>query len=240
MSVIVFKDRARETTTDTGGGDLYLDGPVTGHVGLPLITDDPDDAYFYYYIGQQDGNEWEVGKGYVTAGSPNTLSRATVYKNHLGSDANVNFSAGTKDVFLTAGAHMMAELYDTHVAGSGKSRGRGSLTTSDNTPTAFTVSFTPSIVGGIDVGWIRCVVVARSNPAGGTTKVWEAAILVLDNAVYAPATVKDVIADPDTSGYDISLDIDGTDLEITVTGDASYDTYWQCEATVEIVIESLA
>jgi hypothetical protein len=42
---------------------------------------------------------WEVGVGTVTAGTPNTLSRTTVYSNSAGTTALINFAAGTKTVF---------------------------------------------------------------------------------------------------------------------------------------------
>ena len=52
-----------------------------------------------YTIAGQTGNEWEVGIGtYATTGT--TLARTTVLSSS-NSNAAVNFSAGTKDVFVT-------------------------------------------------------------------------------------------------------------------------------------------
>jgi hypothetical protein len=54
-----------------------------------------------YTIEAQSGSEFEVGRGRVQAS--NTLSRDEVHQSS-NSGALVNFSAGTKDVFLTVAA----------------------------------------------------------------------------------------------------------------------------------------
>jgi hypothetical protein len=53
----------------------------------------------YYTIAGQTSNEWEVGIGTYTS-SGTTLSRTTVLASS-NSGSLVNFSAGTKDVFVT-------------------------------------------------------------------------------------------------------------------------------------------
>ena len=48
----------------------------------------------------QGTTEWEVGLGTVTDATPDTLARTTVISSS-NSDAAVNFTSGTKDVFCT-------------------------------------------------------------------------------------------------------------------------------------------
>jgi hypothetical protein len=95
---LVINDRVKETSTTTGTGTLNLAGAETGYesfvsgVGTGNTT--------YYAIELNSANEWEVGIGTVTSGSPDTLARTTIISSS-NSDAAVNFSAGTKNVFCT-------------------------------------------------------------------------------------------------------------------------------------------
>ena len=97
MALIV-NDRVKETSTTTGTGTLNLAGAETGFesfvsgIGTTNTT--------YYAIELNSANEFEVGIGTVTDASPDTLSRDTVISSS-NSDAKVNFSAGTKNVFCT-------------------------------------------------------------------------------------------------------------------------------------------
>jgi hypothetical protein len=98
-----YVDRAMETSTTTGTGAVTTAGAVTGFrtlnaaLGLNVLTD--------YCIEAVDANgvptgEWEVGEGYLSAAT--TLVRAVPLS---GSGAlPVNFSAGTKRVFVTLAA----------------------------------------------------------------------------------------------------------------------------------------
>jgi hypothetical protein len=95
---LVINDRVKETSTTTGTGTLNLAGAETGYesfvsgVGTGNTT--------YYAIELNAANEWEVGIGTVTSGSPDTLSRDTIISSS-NSDAAVTFSSGTKNVFCT-------------------------------------------------------------------------------------------------------------------------------------------
>jgi len=97
MALIV-NDRVKETSTTTGTGTIDLAGAETGYesfvsgIGTTNTT--------YYAIELNSANEFEVGIGTVTDASPDTLSRDTVISSS-NSDALVNFSAGTKNVFCT-------------------------------------------------------------------------------------------------------------------------------------------
>ena len=95
---LVINDRVKETSTTTGTGTFNLAGAETGYesfvsgVGTGNTT--------YYAIELNSENEWEVGIGTVTSGSPDTLSRDTIISSS-NSDAAVTFSSGTKNVFCT-------------------------------------------------------------------------------------------------------------------------------------------
>ena len=89
-------DRIHETTTVTGTGTLTLLGAVIRKRGFSVLAD----ATLVPYVieGRDASTEWEEGYG---TKSGTTLTRTTVL---FSSNANalVNFSAGTKDVYLVA------------------------------------------------------------------------------------------------------------------------------------------
>ena len=90
----VVKDRVKETTTTTGTGTITLAGAVTGFQAFSVIGD--GNTTYYTIAG---GSEFEVGIGTYTL-SGTTLSRTTILESS-NAGAAVNFSAGTKDVFVT-------------------------------------------------------------------------------------------------------------------------------------------
>lgn len=89
-----FGDRVKETSTTTGTGSLTLAGAVSAFQAFDTIYN-TGDIVPYAIVG---GTEWEVGYGIFTATS--TLARTTVTESS-NSNALVNFSAGSKDVFVT-------------------------------------------------------------------------------------------------------------------------------------------
>jgi hypothetical protein len=95
---LVIANRVKETTTTTGTGTVTLLGAATGFQSFAAIG---NANTTYYTIASQTGNEWEVGIGtYSTSGT--TLARTTVLSNSSGTQPSaLNFSAGTKDVFVT-------------------------------------------------------------------------------------------------------------------------------------------
>lgn len=99
----VYADRVMETSTTTGTGAITLAGAVTGYrtfvaaISQNILTD--------YCIEAVDASgvptgEWEVGEGY--------LSASTTLVRHVPLSGSavipVNFSAGTKRVFITYAA----------------------------------------------------------------------------------------------------------------------------------------
>ena len=98
MAIIVLKDRVKVSATTTGTGTITLGAAAAGYQDFSAIG---DGNITYYTIALQSGNEWEVGKGTVTdTAGTYTLSRDTVFESSNAGNL-VNFSAGTKDVFVT-------------------------------------------------------------------------------------------------------------------------------------------
>ena len=93
---LVLKDRVRETSETTGTGSITLSGALAGFQSFSVIG---NANTTYYGIVNAAANEWEVGIGTYTA-SGTVLSRDTILESSNGGTA-VNFSAGTKDVFVT-------------------------------------------------------------------------------------------------------------------------------------------
>lgn len=91
---LVIADRVKETTTTTGTGTVTLVGAEPGFQSFAAIG---DGNMCYYTISA--GSEWEVGIGTYSA-SGTTLARDTILDSSNSGSA-VNFSAGTKDVFVT-------------------------------------------------------------------------------------------------------------------------------------------
>lgn len=90
-------DRVYDTSTTTGTGALTVSGTApTSYRTFSAVCATNDT--FYYSIQHQTANEWETGFG--TYSSANTITRTTVSASS-NSNSAVNFSAGTKDVFLS-------------------------------------------------------------------------------------------------------------------------------------------
>lgn len=105
-------DRVKDTTTTTGIGTLTLaNSAPTGYRTFGSVCANGDTAF--YAVSHQSANEWEIGLGtYTTSGT--TLARTTILKSS-NSNAAVSFSAGTKDVFITAPADRLVQLNNEQV-----------------------------------------------------------------------------------------------------------------------------
>jgi hypothetical protein len=91
---LVLKDRVKETTVTVGTITLVLLGAASGFQSFSAIG---NGNTTYYAI--DGGTEWEVGIGtYTSTGT--TLSRDTILSSSNSGSA-VNFSTGTKSVFVT-------------------------------------------------------------------------------------------------------------------------------------------
>jgi hypothetical protein len=105
---LVLADRVKETSATGGTGIFTLLGAVNGFQSFGVIG---NNNTTYYAIVGQTSNEWEVGLGTYTS-SNTRLARTTVYAS---SNANqlVNFSNGTKDVFVTLPSSVTLTSGDT-------------------------------------------------------------------------------------------------------------------------------
>jgi hypothetical protein len=134
---LVVKDRVKVSTTTTGTGTLSLGSAATGYQTFSVIG---NGNTTYYTISSATGSEFEVGIGtYTTSG--NTLSRTTVLSSSNGGSL-VDFSAGSKDVFVTYPAERSVYLDS---AGSYPVQNTfNALTAATATLTAGTVTTAPS------------------------------------------------------------------------------------------------
>lgn len=102
----VLADRVKETTTSTGTGNLTLAGAVTGFRTFSSVMLSGD--CFTYAVVNSTGSEWEVGLG--TLSGSNVLVRGTLFASSTGS--TINFSAGTKNVFITQSGANQFNVFD--------------------------------------------------------------------------------------------------------------------------------
>jgi hypothetical protein len=93
---LVLADRVKDTTTTTGTGSVTLSGsPPAGFQSFGAAIGNGNTTYYTI----SGGSEWEVGIGtYNSTGL--VLNRDTVLSSSNGGSL-VNFSAGSKDVFVT-------------------------------------------------------------------------------------------------------------------------------------------
>lgn len=101
---MAFSNRAMETTTSTGTGNLTTAGAVTGY--RTLNAGFGTNVSFEATIEAVDGSgvptgDWEVSVCYLSAAT--TLVRERFIDSSTG--ATINFSAGTKRIFNTYPAH---------------------------------------------------------------------------------------------------------------------------------------
>ena len=98
---LVIKDRVKEGTTTTGTGDITLAGAGATFSPFNSHMTNGDTTYYAIVHTSSGVDEWEVGLGTWNTG--NTLSRTTILGGSNGTSA-VDFSGGTKNVFMTAPA----------------------------------------------------------------------------------------------------------------------------------------
>ena len=95
MALVLF-DRVKENTTTTGTGTIVLGGAQTGYQSFAVVG---NANTTYYTIADQTGSNWEVGIGTYYTGNV-SLARTTILSSS-NANAATNFTAGTKDVFIT-------------------------------------------------------------------------------------------------------------------------------------------
>jgi hypothetical protein len=120
-------DRAFETTLSTGTGAVNLQGAVSGYKSFAAAG---NGSRVIYEINDGDTSglvqNWEIGIGTITTGTPNILSRDLILSSSNNNSA-VNFGSGTKNVLGTVAAATLA-LRDENlnfVEGNGTGAGSG-------------------------------------------------------------------------------------------------------------------
>lgn len=97
----VLADRVKDTTTSTGTGAITLAGSAP--TGFQTFATGLGTACWIGYC-IDGGSEWEVGRGFFNGTTGLTRDKIRASSN---SNALVNFSAGTKTVFVTASAELL-------------------------------------------------------------------------------------------------------------------------------------
>ena len=118
---LVLNDRVKETSTTTGVGAMALGGAATGFETFAAGVGNSNTTY--YAIWNQGTTEWEVGLGTLDGTSAN-LTRTTPISSS-NSDAAVNFTCGTKDVFCTLPASKSVYLDASGNTGNAVGQGFG-------------------------------------------------------------------------------------------------------------------
>lgn len=95
---LVLKNRVKEETTTTGTGAFALGGASAQFDTFQTYMSNGDTTYYSIAPTTAGTDEWEIGIGTWNTG--NTLSRTTVLAGSNGTSA-VDFSAGTKEIFMT-------------------------------------------------------------------------------------------------------------------------------------------
>lgn len=127
MALVVY-DRVKETTTTTGTGSVTLLGAALGYQSFAVVG---NTNTTYYCIAGQSTNEWEVGIGTYSTVGP-ILARTTVISSSNAGSA-VNFSAGTKDVFV---AYPASTIVNTALGTAANATAATTASTANATNTA--------------------------------------------------------------------------------------------------------
>ena len=112
-------NRIKETTTTTGTSNVTLLGAVTGADAISSRYQVGE--VVPYTIQHRTSDEWEVGRGRLSSAS--VLVRETVEQSS-NADGLVDFTSGTKDVFvsLNARASRAGSIGKTLALGTGSYR----------------------------------------------------------------------------------------------------------------------
>lgn len=110
MALIV-KDRVKEETITEGTGDILLAGSSPTYDTFSAHLADGDTTYYAIIHSDSTIDNWEVGIGTYNA-TPNTITRTTVLSGSNGTNV-VNFSVGTKNIFMTLPASLVNDITTT-------------------------------------------------------------------------------------------------------------------------------
>ncbi|HMA78371.1 MAG TPA: hypothetical protein VKP88_04550, partial [Candidatus Paceibacterota bacterium] len=177
---LVLADRVKETSGTTGTGDLSLAGATTGFQRFADAIGDGNTTY--YAVSLVAGGEFEIGLGTYLAAT-NSLRRDTILDSSNAGVA-VNFSTGTKDVFVVYPANRAVVVDGSTVdipnsatvpltgggtGASSASAARGNLGLGDiATQDANSVNIDGGAIDGATLGGNSQVTITSADINGGT------------------------------------------------------------------------
>jgi len=184
---LVLADSVQETTTTTGTGSVTLLGAVTGYQSFAVIG---NTNTTFYTIADQGGANWEVGIGTYSTTGP-TLARTTVLASS-NSGSLVNFTAGTKTVFVTYPSEKSVNLDASGnvsalgTVASGIWNGTAIVTTYGGTGlTSYTAGDLPYYASGTALSKLGIGTNGYILTSNGTAPVWSAnTAATADQAYY--------------------------------------------------------
>ena len=231
---LVLKDRVKETMITTGTGTLTLTGAVEGFQSFSSIGD--GNTTFYSVVHQDAAvGEWEVGVGTYTA-SGTTLARTTVLQSSNGGAA-VNFSAGSKDVFVTypsdkavavSGSPNFATVSATSLNAGTLTVGGKNVATSSTVATlsatmATSISNHLPLAGGTLTGTVSGTDIYVSAVAIGVDS------LLGKELHIGKAAVADVVSLTDGTSIAVSFN-DGQNFAVQLAGNRTLESPTNCVA----------
>lgn len=165
------KDNIGDTSTTTGTGTFSL--AAVAQSGARIFAGNvTSGATVRYHIESADKSEWEVGEGVFTDGSPDTLTRVTVYASS-NAGSLVNFSAGTKNVSLVMTAKDADQGDNIHISTE-------KTTPVDADELGLVDSAASYLLKRLTILGLKMAVWAGIKPAEGT--MWNGKISVTDAA----------------------------------------------------------
>jgi len=202
---LVLADRVKETSTTTGTGSVTLAGAVAGFQTFAVVG---NTNTTYYCIAGQTTSEWEVGVGTYSTTGP-TLARTTVLASSNSGSA-VNFSAGTKDVFLTYAADRSVSTNNVVTLTEKRVTPRVLASTANSaTPTINTNSYDIVVITGQTVAITSFTTNLSGTPTNGQ-KLWisitgTGSIAITWGASFEASTVALPTTTNSTARYDVGF-----------------------------------
>jgi len=231
---LVLKDRVKETTTTTGTGTLTLTGAVAGFQSFSAIGD--GNTTFYSVVHQDAAvGEWEVGVGTYTA-SGTTLARTTVLQSSNGGAA-VNFSAGSKDVFVTYPSDKAVAVSGSpnFATVSATSLNAGTLTVGgENVATSSTVATLSATMATSISNHLPLAGGTLTGTVSGTDIYVSAVAIGVDSLLgkelhIGKAAVADVVSLTDGASIAVSFN-DGQNFAVQLAGNRTLESPTNCVA----------
>ena len=95
-------NRIQQTSTTTGTSDFQLIDPDATRSAIDSLGTGQEVTYL---AEDETRTNWEYGRGTITTGTPDSLSRTTILQSSTGS--KISFLAGTKTIYVLIPAQMM-------------------------------------------------------------------------------------------------------------------------------------